>query len=113
MRSPLRIPKAELEQVITQAVEKYMREVTNIRRGLLRNVITDTCQAEGLPVPEGQEMEAHIDVLEALFDVGNQNQDTILQLIDEMDDPPMSMPVSAHSNKKKKRNRGSKNRSNQ
>jgi hypothetical protein len=100
MRSPLRLPKAELEQVIAEAVEEYMRKVKRIRRVILRNVITDTHQAEGLPVPAEEELEAHIDVLEALFDAGQDDPDTILQLIEQMDDPP---PGSAHSNNGKKR----------
>jgi hypothetical protein len=51
MRSPPRIPQDELNQVITQAVEQYMREVNRIQRVRLRAAAIDTYQAEGLPVP--------------------------------------------------------------
>jgi hypothetical protein len=54
MRSPARLSKAELARV----VEQYVHEVQRIR---LRSAILQVCQAEGLPVPEGEEMEAHID----------------------------------------------------
>jgi hypothetical protein len=54
MRSPPRISKAKL----ARAVEEYMYEVQRIR---LRSAIIHVCQAEGRPVPEGEEMEAHID----------------------------------------------------
>ena len=112
MRSPLRIPDAELRQVITEAVEQYMREVKRIR---LRAAIIHVHQEEGVPVPEGEAMEAHIDVLESLVDAGQGNLDTILQLIDEMDDPPTSRPISARANhgRKRKGNKWSKHRPNQ
>jgi hypothetical protein len=115
MRSPLRLPSAELGQVITKAVEEYMREVNRLRRVALRAAAIDTYQAEGLPVPAEEVLEAHIDVLEALFDAGQDDQEKVLQLIDEMDELPVSMPVSARPNsgQKRKRDRRSKKRPNQ
>jgi hypothetical protein len=112
MRSPLGIPDAELKQVIEQAVKEYMREIQRIR---LRSAIIHVCQAEGRPVPEGEEMEVLIDMLEALFAAGQDDPDKVLHIIDEMDDTPMSMPVSAHANngKKRKGKRWRKNRLNQ
>jgi hypothetical protein len=62
MRSPLRIPQDELNQVITEAVEQYMREVNRIRRIPMRAVIIRTYQAEGLPILDEEELEAHIDL---------------------------------------------------
>src|SRR5436190_23695730 len=59
MRSPLHIPERELNRVITKAVEEYTREVQRLR---LRHAIIEVCQTKGLPVPEGEEMEALIDV---------------------------------------------------
>jgi hypothetical protein len=82
MRSPLRIPDEELKQVIGKAVKKYMNEVQRVR---LRSAVIHACQAEGRPVPEGEEMEDYIDELEALLDAGNHDQGKVLQLIDEME----------------------------
>jgi hypothetical protein len=82
MRSPLPIPDAELKQMLEKAVREYMREIQRVR---LRSAIIHVCQAEGRPVPQGEEMEASIDELEALLDAGNQDQDKVLQLIDEVE----------------------------
>lgn len=88
MRNPPDIPKVELDQMIAQAVERYMHEVTHIRRALLRNVITDMCQAEGLPMPEGEAMETHVDVLVTLFEVGHDDPDIVQQLMNELEWSP-------------------------
>src|SRR5215472_13501656 len=88
MRSPLRIPPAELNQIITEGVDEYMLEVRRVRRLTLRQVFIDTCQALGRPVFEGEEMEAHIDVLEALIAAGDKDPDKILQLTHELPFPP-------------------------
>jgi hypothetical protein len=111
MRSPLRIAQAELEQVVTQAVEQYMYEVKRIRRVMLQAAVRDTYQAEGRPVPVGEEMEAHIDVLETLFDAGQDDPDKVLQLIDEMDDPSIGIPVLGRSHHRQKRGRNRRKRS--
>ncbi len=85
MRSPLHIPPDELEQVITEAAEEYMREVRRIRRMALRNVLTNPSKADGSPVAVGEELEFLLEDLEALIHAGDHDQEKIHQLIDAMD----------------------------
>src|SRR5579859_524370 len=80
MRTPARVSNAVLEA----AVDEYLCEVRRIQRLVLQQVVTDTCNAEGVPVFEGDEMEAHIDVLEALIAADNDDPAQIHQLIDEL-----------------------------
>ena len=88
MRSPLRTPPAELRQVIAEAVDEYMREVKRLQRIPMRAAVIHTCQAQGGPVLEGEALETHIDVLEALVTAAQDNPDHILKLIDELAWPP-------------------------
>jgi len=83
MKSSLRL-QPEFDQVITEAVDEYMREVRHAQRLMLRQVVIDTCQIQGLPVFEGDEMETHIDVLEALITAGHDDPDQILHLMSEL-----------------------------
>ena len=83
MRTPPRIS----EEVLAEAVAQYMREVEGIQRierMLMRKAITKTYQEEGLPVPEGEAMEAQIDELETLLDAGHHDQEQVRRLIAEM-----------------------------
>ena len=131
MRSSLRIPSEELNQVITQAAEEYLREVKRLRRIQLRTAALNMCQAKGLPVPDEENLEAHIDVLEALFDAAQGDPDKVLQLIDEMEpltdadqclvtlhsvregvSPPRTASGNSRSRQKRKRRNKSKKRPN-
>src|SRR5215472_8575360 len=82
MRSQL--SQAELDQVITEAVDEYMRERRHAHRLMLRQVVVDSCQALGRPVFTGDEMETHIDVLEALIKAGHDDPDQIRQRMREL-----------------------------
>ena len=58
MAKPQKKTSDEFERVIERAVEKYMREMKRIR---IRYAIIAMCEDQGLPIPEGEEMEALID----------------------------------------------------
>jgi len=78
------MPPAELDRIITEAVDEYMRERRHAHRLMLRQIVVDSCQALGLPVFEGEEMETHIDVLEALIKAGHDDPDQIRQRMSEL-----------------------------
>jgi hypothetical protein len=84
MRTPLRLP----EEVLTEAVDEYMREVRRMRRLMLRQVVIDTCQATGVPVFEEDEMETHIDLLEALIEASGDDPDKMHQLVAALPSSP-------------------------
>ena len=86
MRTPLHVSRA----VLAQFVDEYMREVRRIRRAGLREAVIQRCQEKGVPVLEGEEMETHIDVLEALMDADLDDLDKMLPFFEEMEFQPDS-----------------------
>src|ERR687888_2699626 len=80
MRTPRRIS----QEMLDAAVAAYIREVRRIRRAGMREAVIRRCHEQGEPVLEGEEMETHIDVLEALMAPEFDDEDNLLPFFQEV-----------------------------